>query len=113
MDFKEAINASQIWAARGYDPTTNVCVVSVAHYGDQLIWLTGWKGDWKKKWVPIPEGEEGLDMLNGLDFYPTGAKPEDQINDEVLAALSEIAEEYEWQDEVKDDYLEPMGETYD
>jgi hypothetical protein len=111
MNYKDAINASQIWAARGYDPATNVCVVSVSHYGDKLMWRTGWKGDWKKEWEPIPKDKTS--MLDGLDFYPTGPKPDDQINDEMLAALSEIADEYAWEDEVKDDYLEPMGETYD
>ena len=111
MNYVDAINASQIWAARGYDPTTNVCVVSVVHYGDELLWLTGWDGDWKKEWKPIPENE--LSKLDGLDFYPTGPKGEDQINEEVLTALSEIADEYDWEDEVKDDYFEPMGETYE
>lgn len=111
MNYKDAINASQIWAARGYDPDTNVCVVAVSHYDDRLMWLTGWKGDWKKAWAPVPEKE--LPLLDRLDFYPTGSKSDDQINDEMLSALSEIADEYAWQDNARDDYFEPMGETYE
>jgi len=111
MNYKDAINASQIWAARGYDPATNVCVVSVCLYGDELMWLTGWGGDWKKEWKKIPEAE--IPKLSAFDFYPTGSKSDDQINDEMLSALSEIADDYAWQDEVKDDYFEPMSETYD
>ena len=116
MNYKDAINESQIWSAAGYDPTTNQKVVAVAHYGDQLMWLTGWGGDWKKEWKPVPEDE--LHKLEGLDFYPTGPKPEDQITDEIVSALSEIGEEYEWLEEMqksgRDGFLiEPMGETYD
>ena len=111
MNYKDAINASQIWAARGYDTATNVCVVSVCHYDDKLMWLTGWGGDWKKEWKVIPDEE--MSKLGSLDFYPTGPKTDDEINDEMLTALSEIADEYAWQDEAKDDYLEPMGETHD
>jgi len=111
LNYKDAVNASQIWAARGYDPETSTCVVSVVYYGDKLMWLTGWGGDWKKKWEEIPEKD--LHMLEGLDFRPTGPRPDDEINDDLLAALSDIADEYEWEADVGEDYLEPMGETYD
>jgi len=111
VDYKEAVNSSQIWSARGYDPATGECVVSVAHYGGCMRWLEGWGGNWKKKWTPIPEDEKH--KLVGLEFRPYGAKPDDQIAEEVLAALSEIADEYEHQKDVGDDYFEPMGETYE
>jgi hypothetical protein len=108
MNYKEAINASQIWAARGFD-SKGEAVVSVAHYGDELRWLQGWKGDWKKTWEPIPEDK--MHMLEDLEFRPYGAKPADQIEAEVLAALSEIADEYEHEQEDAANYFEPMGEV--
>ena len=43
---------------------------------------------------------------------PGGPKPEEQITQEMLSALSEIADEYEYEEEEKADYFEPMGETY-
>jgi len=107
VNYKEAINASQNWAARGYNEQGE-CEVAVAHYGDNLLWLTGWEGDWQKKWKEIPEDE--IHKLEGFDFVPTGPKPEDQISREVLDALTEIADEYELEDELKADYFEPMGE---
>lgn len=111
MDYQEALNQSQIWAARGYDPETNESVVSVAFYGgvdgEQLMWLEGWGGDWKKEWEPVPEDK--LHMLEGLDFYPVGPKPADQINDEIVSALSEIADEYAYEEEEGDDYFRPLG----
>ncbi len=111
MDYKEAINASQIWAARGYDRESGECVVSVSHYGDELRWLEGWGGNWKKTWKPVPEDE--MHKLDDLEFRPYGAKDDDQIAQEMLDALSEIADEYEHEKEVGADYFEPMGETYE
>lgn len=129
MNYKEAINASQIWAARGYDQT-KTCVVSVCFYGGKLMWLEGWKGNWSKKWEEVPE--EKLPKLDDLNFFPTGPKPDEQIAAELLdalggsapetsgpdeeelqKALTEIADEYEWEKEVGDDYFSPMGETYE
>jgi len=125
MNYSDAINASQIWAARGYDEK-NICVVSVCHYGGKLMWLTGFGGNWTKTWEEMPE--EANAQLEGLRFAPTGRKPDDQINAELLellgddqtpldeetaAAMAEIADEYDYADEVKDDYFEPMGETYE
>ena len=136
MNYKEAINASQIWAARGYDEK-NVCVVSVCFYGEKTLWLTGFGGNWTKKWAPLDEAdtpeelEERYAKLRDLRFAPTGPKPDDQIAAELLdvlggvstaetpvteeqrAALEEIADDYAWADENKDDYFEPMGETYE
>ena len=37
MTLEDAINTSLIHAARGYDEK-NKCVVSVAYYGDDLMW---------------------------------------------------------------------------
>lgn len=131
MNYKEAINASQIWAARGYDHT-NTCVVSVCYYGNKLMWLEGWGGNWTKQWKPVPDDK--LDKLAPLNFFPTGKKPDDQIAAELLsalggdpepspsvtlsdaelkAALTEIADEYEHEKELGEDYFDPMGETYD
>jgi len=133
MNYRDAINASQIWAARGYDEK-NVCVVSICHYGDKLMWLTGFGGNWVKEWKPLEEGvekeelEERYAKLKNLRFAPTGPKPEDQIqaelmdslsndeeplDDEMKAAMAEIYDDYEYADENKDDYFEPMGETYE
>lgn len=107
MNYKEAINASQVWAARGYNKQGE-CEVSVALYGDQLVWLTGWGGNWVKEWKPLPDDQ--IDKLADYSFVPTGPKPEEQITGEMLAALSEIADEYELEDELAGDYFEPMGE---
>ena len=107
MNYKEAINASQIWAARGFDDKGEP-VISVAHYGDELRWLEGWGGNWKKVWEPVPEDK--IHLLDTLTFQPYGAKPDDQIEAEMLAALSEIADEYEIEDEDEANYFEPMGE---
>lgn len=125
MNYKEAINASQVWAARGYDQT-KVCVVSVCFYGEKLMWLEGWKGNWSKKWEVIPEDK--LSKLDDLNFFPTGRKPDEQIAAELLdaigsaatttptdevemqKALTEIADEYEYEKAVGDDYFSPIGE---
>lgn len=135
MNYKQAINASQIWAARGYDHD-NVCVVAVCVYGGKTLWLTGFGGNWSKKWEPVedPEDEdqtrENFEKLEALRFVPTGPKPDEQVaaelldilgdgtadapvSDEMQEALAEIADEYEWADELRDDYFEPMGESYD
>lgn len=138
MNYKEAINASQNWAARGYNQA-GICEVAICHYGGKLMWLPGFGGNWAKDWEPFEEGvepeklKERLDSLAALNFYPTGPKPEEQVQWELLEALSdekatdktgvtdeemrqaleEIADEYEWADEMKDDYFEPMGETYE
>lgn len=129
MNYKDAINASQIWAARGYDKE-GICVVAVCVYGNEgeTLWLTGFEGNWEKKWKPIPD--DAAPILATLRFVPTGPKPDDQIaaelldvlsagpqeaplSDEMREALAEIADEYEWADELKDSYHEPMGESYD
>jgi hypothetical protein len=129
VNYKEAINASQIWSARGYDKT-KTCVVAVAHYGGKLMWLEGWKGNWSKTWKPVPDDK--LATLEELNFFPTGPKPDEQIAAELLdalggpgpegrtldevemqKALTEIADEYEYEKEVGDDYFSPMGETYE
>ena len=100
MTLKEAINASQIWAARGYTENGE-CVVSVAYYGDRLTWLKGFGGNWAKNWEPIPDDEKGL--LDGLEFSPTGPKPATQLEQETIDALTEIHE--------SEDDFEPMGEV--
>ena len=102
MTLEEAINASQINAARGYD-ANDECVVSVAYYGDKLIWLTGFGGDWAKKWEGVKPEERK--RLIGLTFKPTGPKPEEQIEREVIAAITEIIED--------EDDFQPMGDTRD
>ena len=119
MNYKDAINVSQIWAARGY---TNLgeCVVSVSFYDNQLMWRTGWGGDWAMTWKPVPEDE--LFKLDELTFRPTGQKPKDQLSEEILAnfddandatltaemqaAMEEIAGEYELETELRDNYFE-------
>lgn len=95
MELKEAINSSQIWAVRGYDKDGK-CVVSIAYYGDQLMWLPGFGGNWKK-WEPIPEDEKH--KLDGLNFLPSGPRPSDQIEQEIKDAISEIIKD--------DDEFEP------
>jgi len=102
MNLKEAINASQIWAARGYTDEGK-CVVSVAYYGDELRWLTGWDGNWAKHWEAVDD--EGMKKLEALTFKPSGPKPEEQIEQEVVEAITEIVED--------EDEFEPMGETYE
>jgi len=129
MNYKEAINASQIWAARGYDDT-GVCVVTICFYDGKTMWRPGFGGNWAKNWEGLPE--DGPAKIAHLRFAPTGPKPDEQVqaelldilgnddaasykvsDDEMQAALAEIGEEYEWADELRDDYHEPMGETYD
>lgn len=132
MNYKEAINASQIWAARGYDES-KTCVVAVCFYGDKLMWLEGWKGNWVKTWEPVPEDKLSKLEDPSLDFRPFGRKPDDQLaaelleavggpsetsattisDEEMQKALTEIADEYEYEDFAGDDYFTPMGETYD
>lgn len=99
MTLEGAINASQIHAARGYTEEGE-CVVSLAYYGDKLLWLTGFEGNWAKGWKPVPDDERH--RLEGLKFKPTGPKPEDQIEREVIDAITEIHED--------EDEFEPIGE---
>lgn len=126
MNYKEAINASQIWGARGYNEM-GVCVVAICLYDDVVMWLPGFDGNWAKDWEELPE--DGESKLVGLKFAPTGRKPDDQIaaellsilggeqeaplNKEMREALEEIADEYEYLDEAGEDYFMPMGESYD
>lgn len=97
MNLKEAVNASTIWAARGYNDE-GACVVSISYYGDRLLWRNGISGSWTKTWVPIADGD--YEILDSLEYLPSGPKPEEQIEEEILAALSEM----------HDDDFEPMGE---
>lgn len=103
MTLEDAINTSQVHAARGYNENDE-CVVSVAYYGGELLWLTGFDGNWAKDWKEIPV--EDKHMLDGLNFRPTGPKPEEQIEKEVIDALTEI---YEMDDE-SDNMFDPIGE---
>jgi len=86
MLLNEALNQSRIQAARGYTEEGK-CVVSVANYGGQLVWMTGWGGNWVNEWKPVPAEE--LSKLDPLDFRPTGPPP--PIDDHELA--KEIFEE--------------------
>lgn len=72
MQLNEALNNSRIRAARGFDASGQL-VVSVADYGSQLVWLTGWGGNWAAEWRPIPSTE--MSKLAELDFRPTGPPP--------------------------------------
>lgn len=99
MNLEDAVNASQNWSARGFDDLGN-CVASVAYYGDRLVWLKGFGGNWTKSWAPLEEADRLL--VRDLNFVPFGPKPEDQIEQEVLDAITAIHED-------KDDF-EPMGE---
>lgn len=99
MTLEEAINVSQIHAARGYTEKGE-CIVSVAFYGQKLVWLTGFGGEWAKKWKPVDEEERK--KIEGLNFKPTGPKPEEQIEQEVIDAITEIVED--------EDDFEPIGE---
>lgn len=92
MNLREAIDTSRVLAARGYTPEGQ-CVVSVADYGGQLIWLTGFKGVWATEWQPIPPEE--LPNLDKLDFRPTNPPP---VPTAYASVLNEIARELE-QDE--------------
>ena len=104
MKMRDAIAASQISAARGYDKD-NKCVVSVAHYGGGLMWLTGWGGNWAKTWAKPKE--EDLPKLEVLTFKPSGPKPEALLEDEITAALTEINEADH------EDNIDPIGEAED
>lgn len=125
MNYKEAINASQIWAARGYNDMGK-CEVSVCHYGGKLMWLEGWGGNWVKKWKEIPEDK--IPMLLPLRFTPTGPRPDDVVAEELLGAfddeatddplddemqeaMAEIADLYELEEEDSANFFEPMGEA--
>lgn len=72
MQLDEALEQSRIQAARGFD-STGACVVSVAFYGGQLMWMTGWGGSWVNTWEPVPADQ--MSKLDGLDFVPTGPPP--------------------------------------
>lgn len=87
MRLEDAVNASQIWAARGYDETGK-CVCSVAVYPDKVMWLKGFGGAWAKEWVLMTD-EDRTSVAN-LSFRPFGPKPEDQIEQEIVDALKEI-----------------------
>ncbi len=102
MNLREAINISQIRAARGYNDKDD-CVVSVALYGEELKWLKGFGGNWSKNWETL--SDEDRDRLIGLNFKPSGPKPAEQIEEEVSDALKQIRE--------SEDEFEPMGETYE
>lgn len=102
MTLEEAINASLIYAARGYDDKGQ-CVVSVAYYGDTLMWLKGFGGNWSKDWEPVKD--EDREKLAALDFRPSGPRPDDQIEDEIKDAISEILDD--------NDDFEPIGERPD
>ena len=101
MELKEAINASPIWAARGYNHEGQ-CECSVAFYGEKLTWLSGLGGFWAKKWEPLTEESEVL--IGHLDFLPFGPKQEDEIEDDILKIITEIHSD--------EDDFEPMGETH-
>ena len=102
MKLQDALDASLISAARGYDKDSK-CVVSVAIYGDGLMWLTGWGGNWTKVWKAIDE--EGMRKLQELDFKPSGPKPENMIEAEIRDALADINTREE------EDDFEPIGES--
>ena len=87
MTLDEALRGSSVAAARGYNEEGK-CVVSVAYYGGELVWLTGWGGAWAKKWEAIPEGSKNP-KLDGLDFRPTGARQRDAYE----GVLAEIFDE--------------------
>lgn len=72
MLLTDALNQSRIQAARGYDKDGK-CVVSVALYGGQLMWMTGWGGSWVNEWKTVPSDSMG--KLDGLDFRPSGPPP--------------------------------------
>lgn len=100
MKLEDAVNASQIWAARGYDENGK-CVVSIAYYGEKLMWLTGFGGNWAKGWEVM--SDEDKESIKNLDFRPFGAKPEDQIEEEIKEAITEIIKD--------EDDFEPIGEA--
>lgn len=75
-------------------------MASVAYYGERLVWRSGFDGNWAKSWQPVSDDDRKL--LSELDFQPSGPKPEEQIEEEVLRAITEIHED-------TDDF-EPMGE---
>ena len=87
MLLNDALNQSRIQAARGFDAASN-CVVSVASYGGQLMWMTGWNGNWVNDWLPIPSGD--MSKLDGLDFRPTGPPPPMDDHDLLVEIYSEI-----------------------
>jgi len=107
MNLRDAINSSQIHAAKGYD-AAGECVVSIAYYGDCLRWLTGWGGNWAKEWKEIPEKERH--KLDELTFRPSGPRPDDDIHDDMLRRFDDAADTLEAIYEDEDDF-EPMGDT--
>ena len=102
MLLTDALNQSRIQAARGFDKDGK-CVVSVANYGGQLVWMTGWGGNWVNDWKPIPSDE--MPKLEPLEFRPSGPPP--PIDDFELA--KEIFEEDE--DEISP--VDVNGDTLD
>lgn len=100
MNIDEAIEASQIRAARGYNEQDEP-VVSVAFYGGKLV-MNGWQNNWK--WRPIDE--ETLALFNKeLIFKPYGIRSDDDIEDSILDALTDIYED--------DDDFVPIGDMPD
>ena len=73
MTLTEALSASRLLAARGFD-ANGVCVVSVADYGGTILWMEGWDGNWTNVWTEIAADRRS--KLDALDFRPTGPPPE-------------------------------------
>ena len=85
MTLKEAINASEIWSARGYN-SKGECVCSVAFYGGRLVMLAGFDGNWASKWESVDDDDE---RLEGLVYRPTGPKPDHELDDEIMNMLGD------------------------
>jgi hypothetical protein len=90
MNYKDAINASQILAARGVDADGTV-VCSVAYYGEELVWLPGFGGKWAAKWAPVDE--EGMKQIEALTFRPFEIRPENQMPVDIASAIAEAFED--------------------
>lgn len=81
MNVEDALGSSLVRAARGFDKDGK-CVVSVASYGGGLVWMTGWGGVWSNKWEAVPDGDRS--KLDGLDFLPTGPRPAEDFDREIV-----------------------------